>query len=363
MPKRKALCLNKDGNPIRILQIGAHFCIRNVKQCRALKTKGYRVDALTNRISYGTDSYDNVFFYHDKRQFKNTLAQIKDWYDIVQCANEPDWMVVEAYRLNARPVIHDCHDLDAIRLGMPNLDEVRAFNMADGVIFVSKPIEKYAKDLHDYHKPSCVLYHYCNEGVVEYTEEDDAKRTGIVYEGGANPPQVADTTAFRYRSLHHIFQKIVNMGNELHAYIGNADGYETYQDIGALVYPPTHYDEMMNGMIKRKWGFCGFNNEKLTEAQTNFTTMNKAYEYIAAGLPVIFLGAPHQAKLFKKYNISIELEKIEDLGNVEEKYGNLYPQLKENVEKTRKLFWMERHIHIVEKLYKEVLGKWHKDRQ
>ncbi len=84
--------------------------------------------------------------------------------------------------------------------------------------------------------------------------------------------------------------------------------------------------------------------------------MNKAYEYVMAGLPIIFLGAPYQAKIFKPYNISIELEKMEDLGNVEEKFGHLYPELKANVEKARKVLTMERNIHRVENLYNKVLG-------
>jgi hypothetical protein len=355
MGRRKALCLNKKGEPIRILHVGHHFCIRNIKQQRALQKKGYKVDALTNRISYGTDSYDRVFFYHHEHQFDNMISEIKDWYDIIQVANEPDWMLVHAHKLGAKNLIHDCHDLDAVRIGAPNLDEVRVFNKADGVVFVSKPIQEFAVDLHDYKKPSVVLEHYCNENHVMYSEEEDAQRTGIVYEGGANPPWVQDGP-FKYRTLHHLAQKIVEMGNELHMYIGNMDGFEAYHDTGAIIYPPTNYDEMMIGMVKRKWGACVFNNEGLTEPQTNLTTMNKAYEYVTAGLPVIFLGAPYQAKIFKPYNISIELEKMEDLGNVEEKYGHLYPELKANVEKARKVLTMERHIHVVENLYNKVLG-------
>jgi len=359
MGRREALCTKPNGEPIRILDIGAHFCIRNIKMCRALKKKGYHLDALTNKISYGTDEYDKVFFYHTKEQFRNTLEAVKGWYDIIKVANEPDWMLVVAHNTGCKNLIHDCHDLDSIRFkrdNMTNLDEIRVFNAAAGAIFVSKPIEEYAKELHKFDKPTAVFYHYCNDDFLSlYKPGEDTNRTGIVYEGGANPPQADGHTPFKYRSLYHHFKKIVDMGNELHAYIGNMDGFETYQDIGAFVYPPTHYDHMMEGLVKRKWGLLLFNNEGLTEEQTNKTTMNKAYEYIMAGCPLLIMGAPLQAKLLRKYGVAIEFEKTADIGNVEQKWGHLYPKLKANVDRARVLLTTERHIHIIEKLYKSVL--------
>ncbi len=364
MGRRQALCTNDKGEPIRILHVGHHFCIRNIKQARALKKKGYKLDALTNRISYGTNEYERVFYYHSKEQFRNTLEMVASHYDIIQVANEPDWMLVVADNMRADgyfnvPLVHDCHDLDSVRIAMANLDEVRVFNKADGVIFVSQPCRDFALELHEYDMPDCVLYHHCNENWVDYNAEVDARRSGIVYEGGANPPQTEAQNPFKYRSIYHVMRGVVEMGNELHMFIGNVDGYETYQDIGAVIYPPTPYDQMMEGMLLRKWGALMFNNEDLTEPQTNLTTMNKAYEYIMCGLPVICLGAPEQARVLKKYGVTIELEKLADLGNVEQNYGHLYPELKANVDKARKVLTMERHIHVVEKLYKTVLENTH----
>ena len=85
--------------------------------------------------------------------------------------------------------------------------------------------------------------------------------------------------------------------------------------------------------------------------------MNKAYEYVMCGLPVVFVGAPYQAKIFKPYNISIELRKVEDMGNIEENFGQLYPELKANVDKARRILTMERNIYKLEKLYNKVLKK------
>jgi len=358
MGRRQALCTKKNGEPIRILHIGHHFCIRNIKQMRALKKKGYTVDALSNRHAYGIEGYDNVSLYLNRDQFRNTLSENKGRYDIIQVANEPDWMLVEAYKLGCKNLVHDCHDLDSVRLKAANLDEVKVFTrMADGIIFVSQPIKEFAEELYGIKTPSCVLAHYCNEDHVTYTPEQDAVRHGIVYEGGANPPWQEGHNPFIYRSLYTHMRKLVEMGNELHMYIGNIDGFESYQDIGAFVYPPTHYDELMKRMVENKWGALIFNNEKLDQPQTNLTTMNKAYEYIMCGMPVLAVGAPHQASLLKKHGVVLEFEKVEDIGNVEQTCGHLYPELKANVDKARELLTMERHIHIVEKLYKKVLSK------
>ena len=361
MGRREALCLNDRGEPLRILHIAQHCCIRAIKQMRALKKKGYKIDVLTNKLSYGTDEYEKIFFFHTRDNFRNVLSDklITSQYDIFHVHNEPDWLLNVAHNAGCKPLIHDVHDLDSIRFirdNMTSLDEIRAFNVADGALFVSKPIRESAKGLHEYDKPTAVLYHYCNDDFLKlYDPKNDNTRTGIVYEGGANPPVTDAHTPFKYRSLYHHMKHIVEMGNELHMYIGNMDGFEAYQDIGAFVFPPTVYDEMMTGMTNRKWGCLVFNNEDLTEAQTNLTTMNKAYEYIMAGCPIIIMGAPEQARVLKKYGVSLELEKMADLGNVEQKWGHLYPKLKANVDRARVLLTMERYIYIVEKLYKKVL--------
>ena len=49
------LVLNKDGNPIKILEVGQHTCIRVQKQAKALIKRGYSLDLLTGKISYGTE--------------------------------------------------------------------------------------------------------------------------------------------------------------------------------------------------------------------------------------------------------------------------------------------------------------------
>jgi hypothetical protein len=147
------------------------------------------------------------------------------------------------------------------------------------------------------------------------------------------------------------------MGNELFMHIGNLDAVASYSDIGATVYPPMLYTDLMNALINYKWGWCGFNNPDKEQRQTELTLTNKCWEYVAAGLPVIVYGATETARLVNELGIGFSINTMEELGNVEENYGSLYPIFKENVERIKRegIPWMENHVWKLENLYHVVL--------
>lgn len=357
----KNLVLNKKGEPIRILMVAAHTCIRVIKESLALQRRGYTVDVFAGKISYGLNIFDRVYLWDSQninvgiRQFKGMLPVIKGIYDIYQWHNEPDFLPAMMHDAGLSPIIIDAHDLDSVRQNMLTADEVDMFKYSDGTVQVSKPVHDWAIATHHYEKPSTILYSFCNEGIVEYNEEIDAKRQGIVYEGGANPPEYELGEIFRYRSLYPLCQEIVEMGNELHMFIGNCDAVAAYSEIGATVYPPTDYEEMMKRLTQFKWGLVAFNNADGTQRQTNYTLTNKMFEYITAGLPVIVFGADESARIVSELGVGICLDRLSDLGNVEETFGDTYPQLKKNVDRVRKDLFMENNIWRLENLYREVL--------
>lgn len=357
------LILNKEGNPIRILMVAAHTCIRVIKEATALMKRGYVVDILTGKLSFGIENFDRVYYWDSQnpvvgiRQLKSMLPVLKDSYDLYVWHNEPDFPVRMMYEAGIFPIIVDAHDLDSVRQNMLTIDEVDMFKYANGVVHVSKPVHDWANKIHNYTKPTTILYSFCNNNVVSYNEEIDSHRRGIVYEGGANPPSDASGfgESFRYRSLYPICKKVVEMGNDLTMYIGNSDALISYSDFGATILPPTDYLEMMRGMTKFKWGLVCFNNADGTQRQTNMTLTNKMFESIMAGLPVIVFGAHETARVVNELGVGIVLENLEDLGNVEENYGHLYPQLKCNVDRVRKDLVMEKNIWKLENLYREVI--------
>lgn len=361
----KDLVLNKDGKPLRILVVGNHFCIRIIKQAIALKKRGYQVDAFTGKYAYGLENFDRVFHYLGEssfmevtvRQFNAMATFLKDHYDIFHYHNEPDYPVRFLKACGCGPIVYDCHDLDSVRQNVVMADEVLAFKCSDAAVFVSKPVADWGVKLHKYKKPYTILYHFCNDGTVDYNSADDAVRHGIVYEGGANPPQVYEVGAFKYRGLYDLSKKIVEMGNDLTMYIGNMDAVGPYSDFGAHIFPPTVYPDMMRGLTKHKWGWCGFDNSDGKQRQVNMTLTNKMFEYITAGLPVIVYGAQETARLVNELGVGFSVNDLEELGNVETNYGSLYPTLKANVERVRKTLMMEKHVWKIENLYREILEK------
>ena len=93
------LVLNKDGNPLRILMIGAHTCIRVIKEARALMKRGYIVDVLAGNLSYGIDNFDRIYYWNSGnpsvgiRQLKSMLPVLAGSYDVYVWHNEPDFPV------------------------------------------------------------------------------------------------------------------------------------------------------------------------------------------------------------------------------------------------------------------------------
>ncbi len=359
----------RNGKSLKILQVSAHACIRKIKKTIALKKLGYEVHGLANQISYGTENFDTYSIWRDEKQFKNALKMyLERGIDIVEWNNEPDhpawWAreVIDGAGMSDKvKLIVDFHDLDSIRRGFIPKDERMAFNAADGIVYCSIPIQKMTNKLHQVTKPNIVLYSYCNEGVVEWNEKDIPNRTGLVYEGGANPvDDIALEQQFAYRSLYNIIKRLVEMGNEVHMYCGNLGAFETYQHTGAVLYPPTMYDEMMKGLTKRKYGILIFNNEDGEKDQVNYTLTNKEMEYLQAGLPSLACWCPESMRHVQKHKIGFVFEHIDEIRDCShlEKY---YPEVMENIKQKRKELVMENYIVLLENLYADVLGverKW-----
>ena len=140
------LVLNKEERPLRILMVGAHFCIRIIKEARALMKRGYIVDALAGNLSYGIDNFDRIYYWNSGnpnvgiRQLKSMLPVLAESYDLYVWHNEPDFPVKMMYDAGMGPIVLDAHDLDSVRQNILTVDEIDMFKYADGVVHVSKPV-------------------------------------------------------------------------------------------------------------------------------------------------------------------------------------------------------------------------------
>lgn len=367
MKSNKSLITNKKGNPIKILEVGKHTCIRVIRQSEALKSVGYEVDCLSGKLSYGTDVFDKLYFYHNERQFKNHLKDLEGKYDIIHVHNEPDEMVTWSKECfgdeNCPKIIHDVHDADMIRRGYIPIPERLAFNNADAVIYVSESIQRMCNQVHNVSVPTMVLYNYPTQRMINDTPVDwdnVNSRHGLVYEGGVNP--IGDSKeirqmniVFKYRDLFPIFQQLIEQGNEVHVYAGNSDAYNTGQFSGAILHPPTRFDILLKEMTRFKYNLLIFNNEDKKQNQVNYTTPNKLWDGLASGLPSIACWCDETEKYVAKHNIGWRFDNIKAIGNCSS-IDLEYMEKVEEVRKKREELIFENQVGLLENLYAEVLG-------
>jgi glycosyltransferase involved in cell wall biosynthesis len=356
--------LNKNGEPLKIGMLGQHFCIRVVKRSRALKKVGYTLFGSGNKISYGVNSnlYDNYFYWDNEKGFKNAVrTMINCGVDILDYSNEPNEPVIWAKEVIKDmgvniPIVLDGHDWDTIRRNIIPIPEREAINAADGIIYVSLSIQELMNKLHSVDKPTITLYSYCNDGIIEYDDSKLQERHGLVYEGGANSPEDNElNVAFAYRSLYNIIKRLVDLGNEVHMFCGNFDAFQNYQNLGAMLYPPTDYDEMMKRMVNFKYGILIFNNKENTENQVRYTTANKLFEYLMCGLPSLACWCEEMMTIIKKHNIGFVFEDVEEIQDTKQ-LETKYLEIMENIKVKRKELVMENYIVKLENLYAKLLN-------
>jgi len=372
MSRRKGVRVKgEDGKPIRVLFTAHHCCIRVIKQLRSLKKLGYKIDILTNIVSYGTHEFNAVHYYHTEEQFKNTVREIGHLFDLVVHHNEPNVQTIWLDEIKKEcgfkyKILTDFHDINSIRLGTADKEEIKVMQIADGLIYVSEPCQKLTNELYNYTRPSVIFEHYCNKEWVGYKNYvpgpvDLSRRHGIVYEGGLNPPEhmtdPAQRDMFKYRTIYPYFKEAVANGNEVILFVGNPNGYQTHLDIGATVFPPTAYDEMMMRMQEYKWGWVIFGEKD--NPQTKYTQANKFYEYIKTGCIPIVCWCEETERVTKELGCGIVLNNPKELGNIEANFGHLYPKLKARVDEINITGELdsENHINKIEGLWRQVLQK------
>ena len=342
---------------IKIVWTSEHCCIRVIKLARPLmKTGKYDIHGLAKQVSYGTEAFDKFSFYHNQNQFKNLIRDLDA--DVYVHSNEPNHQLnwIREVQPDAK-IILDAHDFDSLRVSLITVAEQKSITNCDGMLFVSREVKEFILDLHRDQlrdKPTAIVEHYCNEEFL--TDECNPpadNRKGIVYQGGAQSPPYKNAQ-FKYRQVYHLFKQLVDQGNEFHLMAGNPDVFATYANIGAFMYQPQMYGDLMKKMRHHKWGVIVWNNADKSQLHVDFTRTNKEQEYLACGLPIIVFGAQATADYVKMHNVGVVFDKIEDI--VPEALDEAYAECKANVDKLRPKLTMESHIYRMESLIERVLN-------
>jgi glycosyltransferase involved in cell wall biosynthesis len=114
------------------------------------------------------------------------------------------------------------------------------------------------------------------------------------------------------------------------------------------------YNDMMNEMIKYKYGILIFNNEDGKKDQVNYTLTNKMMEYLHCGMPSLACWCPESEKYVNKHKIGFVFNHISEIGNCSQ-LESQYNEIMDNIWEAKKNLIMENFIWKVENLMADLL--------
>ena len=351
---------------MKIVMVSNHSCIRVHKIAIPLFDRGYDVHLIAKKPSTFAPQYKTfTHFYHVDQCLDSIRLHARD-ADIFHCHNEPSWFVCAVKELTDKPVILDVHDTyltrstaeearEALDDGKPHVyvtnEERNSMQIADAINFVSEPVREVCEREFKLEVPSNVLPSYVPASLYRY--EFQVWFGGLVYEGRATLPEQYENlkggTGSHYCDYRDIAKEAKELGIDFHLYSGKEDKrfLEVYGDL-CHVHPGFAYSDLLNHISRHDWGLVG-NTVKNT--QWNAAMPNKLFDYMAAGVPSVVIGASESAKLVEEYGFGIVVKNLKELA---ERWGE-HRQCREKLFKCRQELSMDHHIHNLENLYREVL--------
>lgn len=345
-------------------------CVRALKYAKGLKWAfkgkirivfGYLYYTLSELYGHGDEVFDRLVKL-DRDKLKCDIGRLVGALDplIIHSHNAPDFLTVSAIEAAERgiPVIHDSHEALSLRktgyyasdnekkvLNDYPMQEKVANEKSDGRIYVTEGVRDYIQQRYNV-DPSkdTVFYSYMSESLVprrlrkRLSEEDG--QIHIVYIG-----TVSSLIKDSHYDFRDIFKGIADRGIHVHMYVsiwGAKDKtYKRLAEDNEFIHYHGHLNQrtLLEEITQYDYGWAGFNaNEKNIE-HLDVALPNKAFEYIACGLPV--LAFPHKTlKEFIKRN---------GVGLVFDDLDEMVSKLKEDrIESTRKRVLGSRHRFTVE---------------
>lgn len=293
-----------------------------------------------------------------------------DDFDIVHSHNAPDHLtvrVIDAMRYAKRgiPVVHDNHDIITMRRTpygkkYRNLEcvvsqESIANTLSDARIFVSEGLMKYAMERYGSKgEADLVFKNFVPEDFIPRKLLPKLSETEggihIVYEGTVDE----ERTGAHY-DLLDIFDEITRQGFHLHIYTTlEADYYKELSRKNNHLHFHGRKDpaELMREMTQYDFGWAGFNSSR-NATHLDVAMPNKTMEYISAGLPVISFPHKTQKAFLESKGLGIVISSVDELSD--KLNGRNIIKIREEVQRRRLDFTVERNIGWVEEFYKRVI--------
>jgi len=319
-----------------IMLSGQYPCVRAGKITRALAP--WKHSCVSRGIPpQFRESYDAVHAirFATRSQLGERIASIP--HDIVHVHNEPNWAVSLAREYTDKPIIYNVHDVTSARPMHP-LDptEEQSYKDCDAFVFITEEQRQFAIScgFEVEGKPYALLGNYADDCFL-IDKTPMPRIGGVCYAGGLD----ARDSQTAWRDLSPIADALKG---QLHIYPGNPN-----VDYGIVNPTIFEYEMMPYHLARHDWGFTG---TAMPIPAWSHSLPNKAFEYLASGVPIIALNNPLLKPLCDE-GLGVYLDDIKDIKRLPDPRP-----YKKRVMAQRHRFTMGYNIEPVRELYKQLLG-------
>lgn len=300
-----------------ILFVQNAACIRTHKIAKVMKENGFKVFLLfTLAPIFGAysdfaDIYEEVWGFSSANGIVDFISNSD--FDIVHVSNEPDILATIVQKSN-KPVVFDTHDMQSIRsdIGIETLIlEHLANTESNGNLYVSEYAADIAREKYGLKEQEVLSVGNLVVNQIPLVDAFSKLSSSdyeihCVYEGG-----VVGEDRNHHRFFDDIWRKIADVGIHIHFY-SPSDLY--YCRRLEKISPFIHYegnlsgDRLIHEMTRYDCGLAVFNSVDNNRLHLETASVNKVFEYINAGLPVISAGIKSLRDMLEKYHVGLELD-------------------------------------------------------
>ena len=330
---------------------------------------GYLDETLTDLYGYGDEFFDE-FIKLGRENLKRSVSALAEKYEphIIHSHNAPDLLTVSAIdAVDGTPVVHDTHDpLTMRKMGyyadddkekiLQYAEEEKIANeQSDGRIHVSEGVRDYILKRYngnpgfDLVFPNYVSSDMIPKRFARKLSDVDGE-IHIVYAG-----TITSKIEGHHYDLREIFMEIAERGFHIHIFAAREDeAYLRLAEERKLIHYHGHLDQrmLMQELTKYDYGWAGF-NDAMNKEHLDVTLPNKAFEYLACGLPILTLPHKTLSEFVEEHQVGVV---INDLDEMMERLVEAQA-LRENVLKKRFEFTIEKNISCLIEFYTNLIAR------